>query len=596
MKVRQKTVIIIVLASLIMISSLYIISQTILLRSFADIEEQRMKLNVDRVNSALSAEFSELDSKCGDWAEWDDTYTYMQNLNHAYERANLVDASFINLRVNFILFINSTGQLISGMAFDLKNMTAMPIPQSVKQLILTEGTVWLHETINSSVTGIALLPENPIILASRPILTSQREGPIQGTLIFARYFDDAEVQLLAETVHLPLVMHELGNSQLPADFKEANSVLSVNAPILANPLNSDSFGGYSLLSDFMGQPILIMRAEMPRDIYKQGQATVGYLVVSMLVACAVFSALIMLLLEKVILQRLDQLTGNVVSIGKRDNLSERLTSSSGNDELSILTKSINGMLTEIESKTVKLQKTERLATIGELATMVAHDLRNPLQGIANAAFYLKKNAIQKEGKQQLMLQLIEEDVKYSDKIINDLLDYSRGMQLHLEETNPKALVDVALSAVEIPANVIVSNETEDKPKLQADVLCMKRAFVNIARNALEAMPKGGTLKVSSRKVNRDVEFTFSDSGTGISKEDLGKIFTPLFTTKPKGMGFGLAICKRVVEAHGGKICVVSIVGKGATFTLTVPVEPKIKGGENDWVYSPKSLLLTTTKA
>jgi len=595
MKMRQKTIIIIVLASIVMVSILYVISQTILLDSFAKLEDQNTRQNVERVMSALSNEFSELNSKCADWAEWDDTYAYVQDLNDDYKQANLVDSSFINIRINFLLFINSTGHVVSGMAFDLKNMTEMPIPQSVIQLLSVSDAIWRHEDTNSSVNGIALLPEDPLMLASRPILTSQREGPIRGALIFARYFNDDEVERLAETVHLPLVMYRLDDSQLPSDFQEASSSLSENAPIFVNPLNADSIAGYALMNNILGQPILVLRAEMIRDVYKQGQATISYLVLSLFAACAVFGALIMLLLEKVILIRLGKLITNVSSIGKREDLSARV-SVTGNDELSILAGSINGMLTEIENKTVKLQKSERFAAIGELATMVAHDLRNPLQGIANAAFYLKRKIGLKDSKQQEMLELIEEDVKYSDKIVNDLLDYSREMQLQLEETTPQALVKVALSTVEIPANISVINDIGDKPAIRVDMLYMKRTFVNIIRNAIEAMPKGGTLTLRSRALNGNVEFIFSDTGAGISKEDLRKIFTPLFTTKPKGMGFGLPICKRVVEAHGGKISVESAIEKGTKVTLTVPVEPKLKGGESVWVDMPKSLLLTTTEA
>jgi len=595
MKMRQKTITIIVLASIIMVSILYVVSQTILLSSFAELEEQSTRQNVERVMSALSNEFSELNSKCADWAEWDDTYAYVQDLNDDYEQANLVDTSCINIRINFLLFVNSTGQLVSGMAFDLKNMTETSIPQSVLQLFSASDVIWQHQDTNSSVTGIALLPEDPLLLASRPILTSQREGPIRGALIFARYFNDDEVERLAETAHLPLVMYRLGDSQLPPDFQEASSSLSENAPIFVDPLNADSIGGYALINDVLGQPILVLRAEMLRDVYKQGQATINYLVMSLFAACAVFSTLIMLLLEKVILSRLGQLTTNVSSIGKREDLSERV-SITGNDELSVLACSINGMLTEIENKTVKLQKSERFAAIGELATMVAHDLRNPLQGIANAAFYLKRKIGLKDSKQQEMLELIDEDVKYSDKIVNDLLDYSRDIQLQLEETTPEALMKVALSTVEVPGNITVSNETGSEPAIKVDMLYMKRAFVNIIRNAVEAMPKGGTLTLRSRALNGNVEFIFSDTGVGVSKGDLGRLFTPLFTTKPKGMGFGLPVCKRVVEAHGGKISVESTLGKGATFTLTVPAEPKPNGGENVWVDMPKSLLLTTTKA
>ena len=158
------------------------------------------------------------------------------------------------------------------------------------------------------------------------------------------------------------------------------------------------------------------------------------------------------------------------------------------------------------------------------------------------------------------------------------------------------MIEAALSAVEIPASITVFNETAKQPQLKADVLCIKRAFVNIIRNAIEAMPKGGALTLKNRSLGDEVEFIFSDTGVGISEEDFEKIFTPLFTTKPKGMGFGLPICKRVVEAHGGKISVESTIGKGTTFTLNLPISPKINGGENNWMYKPESLLLTTTKA
>src|SRR3990170_8810735 len=579
MKIRNKTIIIVVLATISMVSILYVVSQSILLSSFAELEAQDTRRNVERVMSALSNEVSELNSKCADWAEWDDTYVYVQDLNDGYRQSNLVPASLINIRINFLLFVNSTGHLVSGMAFDLKNMTEMSIPQSVVQLLSANDVIWRHQDTNSSVAGIVLLPEGPLLLASRPILTSQREGPIRGALIFARYFNDDEVERLTETVHLSLVMYTLSSSQLPPDFQAASASLSENTPIFANPLNADSIAGYALIKDVLGQPILVLRAEMPRDIYKQGQATINYLDLSSFVTCAVFSALIMLLLENVVLTRLGRLTANVSSIGEREVLSARVPIT-GNDELSVLAGSINDMLTEIENKTVKLQKSERFATIGELATMVAHDLRNPLQGITNAVFYLKRNISLKNNKQQEMLEIIEEDIKYSDKIVNDLLDYSREMQLQLEEATPKSLMKVALSTVEVPANIMVLDETQNESAIKVDVLYMKRIFVNIIRNAVEAMPMGGTLTLRSRALNGNVDFIFSDTGVGISKEDLRKLFTPLFTTKPKGMGFGLPICKRVVEAHGGKISVESTLGKGATFTLTVPTEPKLNGGES----------------
>jgi len=251
---------------------------------------------------------------------------------------------------------------------------------------------------------------------------------------------------------------------------------------------------------------------------------------------------------------------------------------------------------ELKKSQEQLLKAQRLAVIGELAGMVGHDLRNPLTSINGAAYYLKKRLSSKiDGKAKEMLDLIEKNIVYSNKIINDLLDYSREIKLDLTESNPKSIVKESLSLVEIPKSVHVIDLTENKPKIKVDTAKIKRAFVNILKNAVEAMPKGGTLAAKSRKSDGNLEFVFSDTGVGISKKTMDKLWTPLFTTKAKGMGFGLAICKRIIEAHGGSISVKSARGKGTTFNVTIPIKQKLEGGEKIWVKPLESLLLTTMK-
>ncbi len=245
----------------------------------------------------------------------------------------------------------------------------------------------------------------------------------------------------------------------------------------------------------------------------------------------------------------------------------------------------------------QLFKSERLAAIGELAAMIGHDLRNPLTGITGAAYYLKtKFGKRMDFKAKEMLEIIEKDIEYSNKIINDLLEYSRELKLELIGTTPKSIIRETLSLVTVPENIRVVNLTKNKPRMKADVDKMKRTFANMIKNAFDAMPIGGTLTIRSRRVNANVQIAFSDTGVGMSKQVLDKLWRPLFTTKAKGMGFGLPICKRIVEAHGGKISVESTVGKGTTFTITVPIEPKVEGGEEVWVNVPESLSSTMTKA
>jgi signal transduction histidine kinase len=231
---------------------------------------------------------------------------------------------------------------------------------------------------------------------------------------------------------------------------------------------------------------------------------------------------------------------------------------------------------KLEETEEQLLKAERLGAIGQLAAMVGHDLRNPLTGIAGATYYLKrKNSSRLDAKSKEMLEIIEKDIEYSNKIINDLLDYSREIKLEIEQKSPRSIVEEALSRIEIPVKVEVANLTENEPIVKVDSQKIVRTFVNLIRNALDAMPKGGTLTIRSSKASNRIEISFNDTGTGMSKETIERIWTPLFTTKAKGMGFGLAISKRFIEAHGGKITVDSAVGQGTTFTIALPLEPKV---------------------
>jgi PAS domain S-box-containing protein len=254
---------------------------------------------------------------------------------------------------------------------------------------------------------------------------------------------------------------------------------------------------------------------------------------------------------------------------------------------------------QLEQAQAKLVKSERLATIGELAAMVGHDLRNPLTGIMGAAYYLKtKHTAELGAKGKDMLKTIENAILYSNKIVNDLLEYSRDLKLELTETTPKELLKTALSLTEVPETIKVVDATQDKPKIKADADKMRRVFVNLIRNAFDAMPEGGTLTVKSRKVKDKLEIAFKDTGTGMSKETLSKLKggVPLFTTKAKGMGFGVPICKRITEAHGGKLSVESKVGKGTTITITVPVKPKPVDAVKDlWIFNETMLEAITAR-
>jgi len=232
-------------------------------------------------------------------------------------------------------------------------------------------------------------------------------------------------------------------------------------------------------------------------------------------------------------------------------------------------------VTERERMQKQLENAQRLAVIGELAASVGHDLRNPLTGIKGAAYFLKMKLASKMNKESKeMLDIIESDIQYSNKIVNDLLDFSKDIRLARTKTNVKAIVEETLAKMKIPRKVKVLDLTARTPEAYLDVDQMKRVFENIIKNAVEAMPRGGKLEIKSERLDNSLKISFRDNGQGITKENMSRLGNPLFTTKAKGVGMGLAICKRLTEAHEGSISIESKEKVGTCVTVTVPIDVK----------------------
>ena len=237
----------------------------------------------------------------------------------------------------------------------------------------------------------------------------------------------------------------------------------------------------------------------------------------------------------------------------------------------------------VEERTQQLKNAERLTAIGETAGMVGHDLRNPLQTVTGET-YLAKSELQQlpdsPEKRNLeeSIQTIAEQISYMDKIVSDLQDFVRPITPEKKHVNLQKLIRATMTEVITPENVEVQTQIDQNiPEVPADAQLLKRVFFNLLNNALQAMPKGGKLKVKMQnrknpKGEDKVLISFEDTGVGIPEEVKPKIFKPLFTTKSKGQGFGLVVCKRVIEAHGGTIGFESEEGKGTKFTVELPIE------------------------
>lgn len=237
----------------------------------------------------------------------------------------------------------------------------------------------------------------------------------------------------------------------------------------------------------------------------------------------------------------------------------------------------------VKDRTQQLRDAERLAAIGETAGMVGHDLRNPLQTLTGEVYLAKAELEALPGsptKANLTesIRAIAEQVTYMNKIVSDLQDFVRPITPNAEPVNLQKLLLSTLAEVDTPKNIEIDTQIDwVLPDIKADGQLLKRVFINLATNAMQAMPNGGrlTVKMQKRKIangNETMLICIEDTGIGIVEDIKPKIFKPLFTTKSKGQGFGLAVCRRVIEAHGGTISFESQQGNGTTFIIELPNE------------------------
>lgn len=259
-------------------------------------------------------------------------------------------------------------------------------------------------------------------------------------------------------------------------------------------------------------------------------------------------------------------------------------------------KEIRRLNEELEEKVVELTRMqedlirkEKLATLGQLAGSVGHEIRNPLGVINNAVYFLNTVMPDADETVKEYLEIIRSEVDNSQRIITDLLDFARTRSPGIQSVMPATLIDNCLKKYAIPGNVSFSVDLpEILPRMEIDPLQMEQVLQNLITNSVQAMPEGGTVRIRAREVRgveennieraalKDkpggdfVEISFTDTGAGISPENMKKLFQPLFTTKARGIGLGLVVCKNLVEANGGRIEVESRLGEGTVITLLLP--------------------------
>ncbi|MEM9771395.1 MAG: PAS domain S-box protein [Cyanobacteria bacterium P01_D01_bin.73] len=373
MKLRVKTLAIVALAVVFLNVVLFSASSGLLLRDFRSLETQDVQLDVQRSLGVLSDNAMDLDATAQDYAEWDDTYAFMSDRNPAFLRSNFLDRTFDYLRLNVLVILDLDGQPVFSQGYSLDNQAFRDVSESFNENLradkllpkLAEGN---KKQKNNSAdparlefrkNGLLVLPEGPMLVASRPIVTSDGMGPVRGTLVVGRYLTGGEQERLTRLTQLQVTLHPLATDEDDRDRAAVTELLQPDAPeMVIHPLDETVTAGYAVVKDLYGQPAMLVRTIIERRIFAQGQLSLRYLLGLLVFVGLVFGVITLVLLERLVLARLTKVSDSVRAIESSGDVSMRVEVLEGTDELAELVTVLNGALDRVEESQGALREAE----------------------------------------------------------------------------------------------------------------------------------------------------------------------------------------------------------------------------------------------
>jgi sensor domain CHASE-containing protein/signal transduction histidine kinase len=368
----SKKVLLITLLIFAVLTAAFTLTHNMQLSNFLELEREDTLENVERVQNAISTQQGYLDYINQDWACWDDTYRFIEDSNQDYKDVNLKNQTLAGIKVNVMLFVNESGSVVYAKSVNIDTAEEVPVPEDLLRLV--ENGTLLTKSENETISGFVLLKENPMFISCHPILTTEYQGPMKGTLIFGRYFDNALLTSFEDATCYSLSMNRT-DEEMPAyaQLKFKNFSDFPDEPVLETYSN-EKIAGYFKLEDISGKPAFIIKADFPRKLYSNGKKTLENMYLFLLLTGLMTGVGVKFAFDKLFISRLIEIDNFVTRIRSEKDLSRRLCLKNS-DELYRLSKEINGMLNEIYLAEQELTAQERekkvlLDSLNELVIFV----------------------------------------------------------------------------------------------------------------------------------------------------------------------------------------------------------------------------------
>ena len=355
MSLFRKTIFIIIAMLGFAILLFFLNTRFILMNSFSSLEQKYVQLDVSRVLSAVDDELKTMSRINADWASWDDSYQFITDRNERFINTNTGEWTFTALRIDVMLFLDNSGQIVMGEAFDFDTGEQQSIPAGLMSHITPSSLIFSNINRKEPIMGILQLPDGTMLISVCPILNSQGQGPVRGALLMGRYLDKQEIEELGNKTHLSVNLLTFNPSEDKMNPQSVYADLLNGQPVVSREIDNDKINAYAMIKDIYGKPALLLRVDLIREVFQQGQKASRNLGSLFLFVGTLFGLIMLWSIRNSIFTRIDELSQSVARIGINKDLSERL-SVEGNDELATLAKDINLTLSQLEQAQIKLQE------------------------------------------------------------------------------------------------------------------------------------------------------------------------------------------------------------------------------------------------
>ena len=555
----------------------------VILPGFTILEHEQAENELQRVIDAINREIEHIELLSGDWAMWDDTYDFVQEEDPQYRQAyidsNLVWESLERATgINLIFIYSNKNELLWGGVFDSAQGGLIDVQEFPKSSVPAYTNLLQHESLMSTISGIVDSSAGPILIASRPILTTRGDGPIAGSILMGRFLSDALLEKMSAQTRVEFTAHSLGAlSPRDALYEHVNHLHLGDIAVVE--INENILEIDGLIAGIDGEPLLAVRAQIPRSIMQEGlhvaQLSSASVLVSFVLLCLFISFGVLYYTIGIRVANA-RIKGLVLSRTQELRIAKEQA-----EEASFSAAAAN------ESKSAFLAN-------------MSHEIRTPMNAIINLSYLSLQNEL--SSKQRNYIEKVNNSANFLLRIINDILDFSKveAGKMHVE------MVDFSLDEMLAYLAMLESLKGKDKgiqfifdvdPDtpvfLTGDSLRLNQVLMNLLSNAIK-FTQNGYVILSIRVLERNqdlvtIEFLVEDSGLGMSQSVSEQVLEPFTQADASttrhfgGTGLGLVISKQLSELMGGSLKLSSEEGKGTKVSVTLPmsVAPKASVADHE---------------